>query len=79
MTMDLSEALTQTRSRIGVRCGTAKALDALNDQQRADVDKAMGDDSITDAHLSRALTLMSGVKVGHHSVKHHRGGGCQCS
>lgn len=76
--MKLSEALAQSRPQIGATCATGKMLSEVDAKTRAEILDALDDKSLSNAHLSRAFTLI-GYKMADGAVQRHRAGGCRCA
>lgn len=76
--MKLQEALAQSRPQIGATCATARMLEAVDANTRAEILDALDDKSLSNAHLSRAFTLL-GFKMADGAVQRHRAGGCRCA
>lgn len=76
--MKLSEALAQSRPRIGAECATGRIINSVDDATRAEIEAALADPSLSNAHLARAFTLL-GHRIGDGAVQRHRAGGCRCA
>lgn len=65
----------------GPKCGVGQILDRIPDDERATLNRVIGDDRISAAAIARILQA-HGHKIGHNSiVRHRRGymqGGCAC-
>ena len=78
--MNFTEALTQTAPRKGPSCSVGKYLTTLTAKERAEVEAALANTELQSAHLTRALSAMSGGgKFDPQSVTRHRRSGCNCA
>ena len=75
--MDLTQALAQSRPTVGATCSTGKLLAEADPKTRADLQAALNDPNVSNAHLARALSLL-GHKVTDGTIRRHRVGECRC-
>lgn len=73
----LEEMRTEARRPKGPPCGMAVILDQLDDQERAQLEEALSDRSIT-AHIIATVLTNHGHRVALQTVGRHRGGRCAC-
>lgn len=75
--MNLTEALAQSRPQIGQTCYTGKLLAASDAKTRAEIQAALDNPDLSNAHLARALALL-GHKINDGAIRRHRVGECRC-
>ena len=75
--MDLKEALAQSRPQIGATCYTGRLLAESDPKTRADIQAALDDPGLSNAHLARAFALM-GHRINDGAIRRHRVGECRC-
>jgi hypothetical protein len=61
-----------------VQCGLGKLLNTLSDVDRAEVQDALDDATITGAGIARVLERRYGSTVKQGVVTRHRSSGCSC-
>jgi hypothetical protein len=67
----------ETGTRKGPRCAVALLLADLGDEDRPQVEAALGNSRVTTSAIVAALGRM-GREIGDSSVQRHRRGGCRC-
>lgn len=73
--MALSDALIEATKARGPRCSMCVIAEGLTEADRASLDAALVDLSVTSAAITRAL-VSEGHKVSAESVRRHRSGEC---
>jgi hypothetical protein len=73
----LAEAIRATPVRRGPRCTFSVMYEALEPDDRADLDACMADEGITGAAIARGLNSI-GFDIKQGTVTRHRNGECRC-
>ena len=76
-TLSLSDLIAAEAKRPGTKCSFIHIFKTLDKADRATLEAALADESVTGASLHRAL-LRAGFTLGKDTVRRHRSGECSC-